>query len=99
MQVFSFIEKVERSASLYGYSKEMLSSLLLWFLPAQPNLSEVKDFSLVDHSEKPDQFLLESVKNVLMEIGFQVNYVRKFKSTELQLPMHLYFYFAVASTV
>ena len=74
-QVEDFVVKVEGSVSIYGYCKETSASLLLWFLPSIPNLTESNEKFLCDHSTEREQFLLELVVNVLRNVGFYIPHV------------------------
>ena len=73
-QVSEFAKTVEKSSSLYGYEEETISSLLLLLLPAQAKFLE-HTCSWVNHSTEPDQFLLESVVNLMKDIGFHIPHV------------------------
>ena len=71
-QVEDFVVKVEGSVSIYGYCKETSASLLLWFLPSNPNLKGSNEMYPRDHSTEIEYFLLEFVVNVLKTIGFNI---------------------------
>ena len=75
LQINEFADEVEASVSIYGYRKETVSSIFLWFLPAHPKLEAIKENTLVHHSGEPDQFLLETVLNTLREVGFYIPHV------------------------
>ena len=70
-----FAEEITASESIFGYHKETVPSILLWFLPAKFN-SEMNNI-MRDHSGDPKQFLLEIVIDILKSVGFYIPKVSK----------------------
>ena len=74
-QVKRFAEEITAPASIFGHNEEIVSSLLLWCLPAKPNL-KVERMDLLDHSGNSKQFLLDIVLHSLRSVGFFIPCVR-----------------------